>query len=96
MLNPTEREIYHAHNHVKMPTVACILTLINMIIFQHFSFYEQLKFHAQLSIKKRFVTSGPGKRNLFTYYSLSGCLGIDIGRLLRIGLKAFCSLVYSL
>ena len=45
-----------------MPTVVDILTFISMInttfeslkarqafIFQHFSFYEQLKFHAHLS-----------------------------------------------
>ena len=45
--------------HVKMPTIVGILTFISMInttsesskafIFQNFSFYEQLKFHAQLS-----------------------------------------------
>ena len=48
--------------NVKMPTIVGILTFISMIhttfksfesiifiIFQHFSFYEQLKFHAQLS-----------------------------------------------
>ena len=51
--------------NVKMPTIVGILTLICMIntayeslqvrkffIFQHFSFYGQLKFHAQLSMKK--------------------------------------------
>ena len=47
--------------NVKMPTVVGILTFISMIntserfkannfiICQYFSFYEQLKFHAQLS-----------------------------------------------
>ena len=47
--------------NVKMPTIVGILTFISMIntisksleknafIFQHFSFHEQLKFHAQLS-----------------------------------------------
>ena len=48
--------------NVKMPTFVGILTFISMInttfeslkarkvfIFQHFSFYEQLKFHAQLN-----------------------------------------------
>ena len=48
--------------NVKMPTTIDILTFINMInatfeslkarqvfIFQHFSFYELLKLHAQLS-----------------------------------------------
>ena len=48
--------------NVKMPTNVGILTFVSMInktyehlkarkvfIFQHFSFYEQLKFHAQLS-----------------------------------------------
>ena len=46
--------------NVKMPTIVSILTFISMInttpeslkarkfiIFQHFNFYEQLKFHAQ-------------------------------------------------
>ena len=50
---------------VKMPTIFGILTFISMInttlnsfkarevfIFQHFSSYEQLKFDAQLSMKK--------------------------------------------
>ena len=50
--------------HVKMPTIAGILTLLSRIntisetfkerksfIFQHFNFYEKLKFHSQLSIK---------------------------------------------
>ena len=48
--------------NVKMPTIVGILTFISMLnaksetmkarkvgIFQQFSFYEQLKFHAQLS-----------------------------------------------
>ena len=48
--------------NVKMPIIVGILTFISMInttsesfkartifSFQHFSFYEQLKFHAQLS-----------------------------------------------
>ena len=48
--------------NVKMPTIVGILTFIsrintlserlkarNIYIFQNFSFYEQLKFHAQLS-----------------------------------------------
>ena len=48
--------------NVKMPTIVGILSFISMIntpseslktrkvfIFQHFSFYEQLKFYAQLS-----------------------------------------------
>ena len=48
--------------NVKMQTIVGILTFISMInttsesliagkafIFQHFSFYEQLKFHTQLS-----------------------------------------------
>ena len=48
--------------NVKMPTIVGILTLISrlntvsesfkakqILIFPHFSFYEQLKFHAQLS-----------------------------------------------
>ena len=48
--------------NVKMPTIVCILALISMIsttseslkarkeiIFQHFSFYDRLKFYAHLS-----------------------------------------------
>ena len=48
--------------NVKMPTIIGILTFITMVnttsessrerkifIFHHFSFHEQLKFHAQLS-----------------------------------------------
>ena len=46
--------------NIKMPTIVGILTFISRInttsvlankdfIFQHFSFYEQLKFHAQLN-----------------------------------------------
>ena len=47
--------------NVKMPTIVDILTFISMInttcvklkarkviIFQHFNYYEQLRFHAQL------------------------------------------------
>ena len=60
MLNSSEHKIYHAD--VKMPTILGILTFMSMInttseglkaatvfIFQHFSFCEQLKFHAHLS-----------------------------------------------
>ena len=60
MLNSAEHKIYPAH--VKMPTIVGILTFISMIstqserlkaknffISQHFNFYEQLKFRAQLS-----------------------------------------------
>ena len=49
--------------NLKMPTTVGILTFMDMInttsasskarntiIFQHFSYYEQLKFHAQLSL----------------------------------------------
>ena len=61
--------------NVKMPTIVDILTIMRMIntiseslkakkifIFQHFSFYEQLKFHAQLSRAyiKSCITSEPG------------------------------------
>ena len=61
VLNSAEHEIYHALN-VKMPTIVGILTFISMIntaserlkarnffICQNFSFYEELKFRAQLS-----------------------------------------------
>ena len=56
----TEPEIYPAY--VKMPTTVGILTFMSIIntafeslkarkvfVFQYFSFYEQLKFNAQLS-----------------------------------------------
>ena len=56
-----------------MPTIVDILTFIsrintasesfkvrNIFIFQHFTFYEQLKFHAKwVGHKKSFITSGP-------------------------------------
>ena len=58
--------------NVKVPTIVGILTFMgrinttserlkarNIFICQYFSFYEQLKFHAQLSMKS-FITSGPG------------------------------------
>ena len=61
LINLTEHKIYHAQK-VKMPTIVGILTFISMIntifeslkageafISQHFSSYEQLKFHTQLS-----------------------------------------------
>ena len=67
MLNLNEDEFIMLIN-VKMPTIVCILTFISMInatsdslkarivfIFQHFCFYEQLNFHAQLS--KIFILS---------------------------------------
>ena len=59
MLNSTENEFQHMLINVKMPTNVDILTFISMInttcesfkggkfyVFQHFSFYEQLKFHS--------------------------------------------------
>ena len=61
MLNLNEDEFIMLIN-IKMPTIVGILTFISMInassdslkarivlIFQQFSFYEQLNFHAQLS-----------------------------------------------
>ena len=58
--------------NVEMPTILCILTFISMInttserfkarnifICRYFSFDEQFKFHAQLSMKKIFITSVP-------------------------------------
>ena len=61
MLNSPEHEIIMLIS-VKMPTIVGILTLISMIntksetlkackicIFHHFTFYQQLKFHAQVS-----------------------------------------------
>ena len=59
--------------NVILPTFVGILTFISMInttserfkarnslFCWYFSFYEQLKFHAQLSMKKSFIISGPG------------------------------------
>ena len=70
MLNSTEHKFIMLMN-VKMPTIVGILTFFRMInatsqslkarkvlIFQHLSFCEQLKYHTQLSIKS-FITSGP-------------------------------------
>ena len=61
MLNSAEHKINPAHN-VKMPTIVGILSFIskinttsqrlsavNLFICRYFSFYEQLKFRAQLS-----------------------------------------------
>ena len=61
MLNSTEHEIIMLIN-VKMSTIVGVLTFITEIntsfdslkarevfIYHHFIFYEQLKFHAQLS-----------------------------------------------
>ena len=62
MLNSTKHEIFMRIN-VKMPTIVGILTFISMInttpeslkarnsflLLLNFSFYEQLKFHGQLS-----------------------------------------------
>ena len=57
--------------NVKMPTIVGILTFISMMntaseslearkafIFQHFSFFEQLKFHAQLRMIKHLKPQG--------------------------------------
>ena len=60
----TQQKNFNLLINVRMPTIVGILTFISMIPvnttfeclkarnvlnFQHFSFYEQLKFHAQLS-----------------------------------------------
>ena len=72
MLNGTEHKIIILIN-VQMPTIVRILAFYSMIntpskslkarkifIFQYFSFYEHLKFHAKLSWPwKMFVISGP-------------------------------------
>ena len=70
---------------VKMPTIVGILTFISMInttseslkaikifIFQHFSFYEQLKFHDQISLAwKKFYNLRT--LHLFSYSDDEGC-----------------------
>ena len=70
--------------NVKMPTIFLLafLTSISMInttserpkarsvfICRYFSFYGQLKFHAQLSMKKSFLTSGPDLEPISTKIS---------------------------
>ena len=65
MINWNKNEIYHVIND-KMPTIVGILIFISMIntaseslkarklfILQHHSFYEQLKFHAQLELSMK-------------------------------------------
>ena len=63
--------------NAKMPTIVGILTFISMInktsqslkarkvfIFLHFGFYQQLKFHSQLSwAQKSFITLRPGSEH---------------------------------
>ena len=56
MLNSTENEIYHANNvwyfknvYEHENTSSESLKARTFFIFQHISFYEQLKFHSQLS-----------------------------------------------
>ena len=65
--------------NVKMPTIVGILTFISMIIAtserlkarnfficRYFSFYEQLKFSAQVSEHENsFITSGPGVQEIW-------------------------------
>ena len=74
MLNSAEHEVYLAHKRLNANNCWHILTTISMInttseslearkvyIFQHCSFYEQLKFHTQLSLaRKKFYNLGPG------------------------------------
>ena len=59
MLNLAEHEIYPAHNLLKCRGILTFISMINttserpkasnFFICRYFSFYEQLKFHAQLS-----------------------------------------------
>ena len=72
--------------NVKMPTIVGILTFISRIntisecfkaennIFSVNYFYLQLKFHAQLSMKKGFVTFVPGSTIAFTPKQVSSLL----------------------
>ena len=76
MLNLAEQEFFSLLINVKMPTIVGILTFISRIntasesfnlkarkkifIFHYFTFYEQLKLHAQLSWAwKTFYDLGP-------------------------------------
>ena len=72
MLNSAELEIYPGN--VKMPTIVGILTFMSRINYQilryepefstnfdYFSIYEQLKFHAQLSLKKVLQPTSMGR-----------------------------------
>ena len=72
--------------NVKMPAIAGISTLISMLnatsknlkarkvgIFQQFSFNEQLKFHAQLSLaRKKFYNLGARWLTLNTQAKIAG------------------------
>ena len=54
MFNSTENEIYLAYVGLltfirRINTTAECFGAEKILMFQHFSFYEQLKFHAQLS-----------------------------------------------
>ena len=61
MRNSTEQELYHSLANVKMPTIIGILTCISLtntaseslkarkVFISAFKFYQQLKFHDQLS-----------------------------------------------
>ena len=74
--------------NVKMPTIVGILTFISMknatyeglkarnfFICRYFSFYEQLKFHAQLSWAwKSFITSEPYLKIFWHKWSFDGPL----------------------
>ena len=43
--------------NVKMPyTISELVKAKKVLVFQHFSFYERLKFHAQLSWACSFIT----------------------------------------
>ena len=70
--------------NVKMPTIVGILTFISRInttseslkarkvfVFRHFKFYEQLKFHAQLSMIF-FITMEPGMIRVLKLYLWNG------------------------
>ena len=90
--------------NVKMPTIVGIVTFISMInttlnslkarevfIIQHFSFYEQLKFHASSG----FIILGPKMQDVFSQMSDDlNCQPIEfICYLLKLSLYRHCKLI---
>ena len=76
MLNSTEHKFIMLIN-VKVPTIISMINIISdnlnarKSFLQHFRFYEQLKFHAQLSWAwKQFYNLGTWSRLIQTVYAL--------------------------
>ena len=75
------KTVFHAQLRLKF--IISIISRINtapeslkarkVFIFQHFSFYEQLKLHAELSLKKSFIISGPPHCSCSNEYTHNSC-----------------------